>query len=64
MLIRHKEEIEALRSVCKHKKISDWTDYMWAPSHYGLPVKVCKSCGEIVKRKKMKQFFHKVHTTK
>lgn len=51
---RHKKDIENLQNNCKHTDISGWMDYMWAPGHFGLPVKVCKFCGKIIKRKKMK----------
>ena len=48
---RHEKEIEELQMLCPHEEISDWMDYMWAPGHFGLPVKVCKFCGKIIKRK-------------
>ena len=54
---RHEEEIENLQKKCKHKQISDWTDYMWAPGHYGMPVKYCMFCGKILKQKNFKQTF-------
>lgn len=53
MRLRHKEEIDKLQSNCKHKKISNWMPYMWAPGHIGNPVKVCKFCGKITATQKM-----------
>ena len=49
---RHEKEIEKLQKKCKHTDISGWMDYMWAPGHFGLPVKMCDFCGKIIKRKK------------
>ena len=49
---RHKMEIEELQENCKHEKISEWVDFMWAPGHYGGQVKVCKFCGKIIKEQK------------
>ena len=51
MAQRHKREIYELQKNCKHIEISDWMDYMWAPGHFGSPVKVCKFCGVIVESK-------------
>jgi hypothetical protein len=50
---RHKKEIDTLQSNCKHKKISKWMEYQWAPGHFGYPVKVCEFCGKIVKTKSL-----------
>jgi hypothetical protein len=51
MMERHKKEIEELQTNCKHLEISKWMDYMWAPGHFGLPVKICLWCGKIMKSK-------------
>ena len=48
---RHKKEIEKLQSKCKHKDISDWMPYMWAPGHVGSPVRVCEYCEKVIERK-------------
>lgn len=53
---RHEIEISTLQEKCKHRKISNWQDYMWAPGHYGFPVKVCQYCGKIIKQKIPKQY--------
>lgn len=44
---RHNEEINDLRSNCKHKKMSEWTSSQWAPGHIGPPVRVCTHCEKI-----------------
>lgn len=51
---RHKREIEELQAKCKHKKVSKWMPYAWAPGHFGSPVKVCEFCGKIVKQKEIR----------
>lgn len=52
MRIRHKEEIEALQSKCKHKDLSDWMNEYFAPGHSsGRIVKICNFCGQTVKTK-------------
>ena len=43
MRARHKEEIEALESSCKHEKISGWMPYMQAPGHLSGSVKACEN---------------------
>jgi len=43
---RHEKEIEQLQANCKHKKISDWMLFMWAPGHFGRRVKICEECGK------------------
>jgi len=48
---RHDEEIEALQDNCLHIDVSPWTDFMWAPGHFGLPVKYCKFCEKVLERK-------------
>lgn len=48
MTERHKREIAELRSQCKHKDVSNWMTYMWAPGHCHGEVRVCEFCGEIV----------------
>jgi hypothetical protein len=48
---RHKKEIDMLQLNCKHKKISNWMDYQWAPGHWGYPVKICLFCGKIMKER-------------
>lgn len=41
-----------LQNACKHKKISDWMDYYWAPGHTtGQWVKVCEICEKVVETK-------------
>ena len=30
---RHKKEIEKLQDNCKHKKLSKWMEFQWAPAH-------------------------------
>lgn len=52
MRVRHQKEIDTLQTNCKHNKVSKWMDYMWAPGHFGYPVKICEFCGKIVKTRK------------
>ena len=47
MRARHEFEIAELQKSCKHKDISDWMPYMWAPGHYMSDVRVCNHCGEV-----------------
>jgi len=47
---RHEGEIVQLQKNCKHKEISDWLDYAWAPGHFGGKVRVCENCGEIIEQ--------------
>lgn len=51
MRIRHQREIRTLQRICKHKRISEWMNSMWAPGHMGNPVKVCEDCGKVVEEK-------------
>lgn len=44
-------DLKEMQEKCKHENVSDWMDYMWAPGHFGLPVKVCRHCDKIVERK-------------
>ena len=50
MKMRHAKEISDLQNACQHVKISDWMDYMWAPGHFGSPVKVCSFCNKIIEQ--------------
>lgn len=45
---RHGREIEDLREKCDHKKVSEWTNSMWAPGHYGPRIKSCVNCGMVI----------------
>ena len=46
---RHKKDIEALRTECKHEKLTDWMEEWWAPGHStGRKVKVCEFCEKVM----------------
>ena len=51
---RHEKEVSSLQKKCKHKKISDWTPFAWAPGHYGLPVKYCLFCEKTIEKSEVK----------
>ncbi len=48
---RHKKEIEELQTSCKHERISDWLDYMWAPGHFMGKKKHCLTCDKVMESK-------------
>jgi len=52
MYKRHEREKKKFQDACTHKRISDWMDYMWAPGHMGLPVKICRRCNKIMETQK------------
>ena len=43
---RHQIEIDNLHKRCRHRKVSDWQTFYWAPGHLGNYVKLCLQCGE------------------
>lgn len=45
------KDIQNLQDNCVHEK-STWMDYMWAPGHFGLPVRVCDYCEKILEHTK------------
>lgn len=46
-------KVVELQKTCKHKDISKWMDYYWAPAHStGYKVKICLNCNKEIKRKK------------
>jgi len=57
---KFESDLKHMQETCLHKKLSKWMDYMWAPGHFGLPVKVCLHCGKIIKTKKSAPLITKV----
>ena len=51
---RQEKERTKFQNNCPHKK-SQWMDYMWAPGHFGLPVRTCNVCEKILERKEYKE---------
>ena len=42
-------DLKALQADCPHTQ-SKWFEYMWAPGHFGLPVRCCLECDLILER--------------
>jgi len=51
MRARHRKEISTLQLNCKHKDLSNWMSYEWAPGHSSGLVKVCNTCDKIIEEK-------------
>ena len=41
-------DLKQLQDTCKHKEISDWMEYHWAPGHCSGKVKICKKCEKTI----------------
>ncbi len=52
MIKRHNKEIKDLQNNCKHKKVSDWVDFMGAPAHVSHQVRVCEFCDKEMYKKR------------
>ena len=44
-------DLSKLQKECKHELVSEWLNSMWAPGHFGLPVKVCLVCNKTMEIK-------------
>jgi hypothetical protein len=49
---RHEKEIKDYQKSCQHDRVSDWTQFMWAPGHFGSDVKFCLRCDKIIEQRK------------
>jgi len=49
---RQEKERNDFQDKCPHTN-SRWMDYMWAPGHFGLPVRACDVCEKILEHTKM-----------
>ena len=49
--VAFEQDFDKLQDNCPHSEQSDWMDYMWAPGHFGAPVKICKICEKILEQK-------------
>jgi hypothetical protein len=50
--VKFDNDLKELQDKCTHES-SDWMPYMWAPGHFGLPVKVCIHCDKILEHKQI-----------
>lgn len=39
--------IQAMQAACPHAELSEPMPYMWAPGHYGAPVRACEVCDKL-----------------
>ena len=58
MRLRHEKEVKELQNTCKHKFLSGWVPYMWAPGHFGNNIRFCTFCGKIVETEKVPVDIH------